>query len=270
MTKIRLIASDLDGTLLRGGAQKLRPDTCELIHALKGKGILFMAASGRQYDNLIRLFHPVKEEIVYLCQNGSSACMNDKLLFAERMKKTAADQLVDEIAETEDTEIMVSDWKCCYVRKENDRFFHIVNDVVGMRAEKADDLHAYTGQCSKISLYQEEGLHGISYWQEKYGRDFTVVTGGAQWLDMMPEGVNKGSAMTRILNILNIPKEEMLVFGDNLNDLEMMKLAGLRATVNEGVKEIREVSDVIVNTVEDMLYDILSGKDEIEDWRRTI
>lgn len=267
MTRIRLIASDLDGTLLRNGAQTLRPETCDLIAALKEKGILFMAASGRQYDNLVRLFAPVRDEIIYLCQNGASACMQDQLLFVSGMKKETADELVDEIAETEDTELMVSAWDWCYVRDDNDKFFHIVNDVVGMRARKVSDLHAYTGRCSKISLYQEDGLHGIAYWQKKYGNDFTVVTGGAQWLDMMAKGVNKGTAMEQILAKLKIPGEEILVLGDNLNDLEMMKLAGLCATVPDGVKEVREISDTIVNTVEEMLEEILQGKDEIEAWK---
>ena len=267
MTKIRLIASDLDGTLLRNGAQRLRPDTCDLIRALSEKGILFMAASGRQYDNLERLFAPVREKIVYLCQNGASACMQDQLLFVRTMKKETADLLVDEIAETPDTELMVNDWQCCYVREDNEAFYHIVNDVVGMRTLPVPDLHAYTGRCSKISLYQEAGLHGIEYWQEKYGRDFTVVTGGAQWLDMMGKDVNKGTAMKEILRILSIPKEEILVLGDNLNDLEMMALAGLCATVPDGVKEVREAVDTVVNTVEDMMKEILLGKDEIEDWK---
>ncbi|MCI6794648.1 MAG: HAD hydrolase family protein, partial [Lachnospiraceae bacterium] len=53
MSRIKLIASDLDGTLLLNGAQKLQPQTCGLIRRLKEeKGILFLAASGRQVDNL--------------------------------------------------------------------------------------------------------------------------------------------------------------------------------------------------------------------------
>ncbi len=53
---IKLIASDLDGTLLHNGAQKLTPRAIELIHELTQKGIHFVAASGRQYDNERRLF----------------------------------------------------------------------------------------------------------------------------------------------------------------------------------------------------------------------
>ena len=68
---IRLIASDLDGTLLHNGAQQLTPRTIELIHALTRKGVHFIAASGRQYDNERRLFAPIKDEISYIAENGS-------------------------------------------------------------------------------------------------------------------------------------------------------------------------------------------------------
>ena len=50
---IKLIASDLDGTLLKNGAQMLSPEIFELIPALKEKGIHFVAASGRQYACLL-------------------------------------------------------------------------------------------------------------------------------------------------------------------------------------------------------------------------
>ncbi len=60
---IKLIASDLDGTLLHNGAQKLTPRAIELIHELTQKGVHFVAASGRQYDNERRLFSEIKDEI---------------------------------------------------------------------------------------------------------------------------------------------------------------------------------------------------------------
>ena len=68
---IKLIASDLDGTLLLNHAQSLNPGTAELIHELTKQGRIFAAASGRQYPNLYRLFHGVEDEIAYICENGA-------------------------------------------------------------------------------------------------------------------------------------------------------------------------------------------------------
>ena len=63
---IRYVASDLDGTLLKNDAQSLNPEIFDLIRKLKEKGIRFIAASGRTYENVYRLFGPVQEEISYI------------------------------------------------------------------------------------------------------------------------------------------------------------------------------------------------------------
>ena len=77
---IKLIASDLDGTLLKNGAQELPPDIFPIIRELRQKGIRFVAASGRQYYNLRLLFKPVMDEIFYIAENGSLCICNDKIL----------------------------------------------------------------------------------------------------------------------------------------------------------------------------------------------
>ena len=268
MTKIKLIASDLDGTLLRNGARELREETCGLIAKLQEKGICFMASSGRQYDSLRNLFFPIRNEISYLTQNGASAIVQGKLLFAECMKKETADQLVDEVSSMEGVDIMLGAWNCGYLPAGNDRFFRVLRDEIHTHAEPVPDLHAYTHLCSRISLYEEDGIRDLSFWQKKYGRDFMVVTGGRQWADMMPKHVNKGTALRRILRCLSIPEEEVLVLGDQINDLEILKLAGLSATVPDAVREVEEMTDVMVNTVEEMFAQILAGRDQIEDWKK--
>ena len=59
---IKLIASDLDGTLLQDGTQELTPRAISLIHSLTQKGIYFVAASGRQYTNERIVFDKIKDE----------------------------------------------------------------------------------------------------------------------------------------------------------------------------------------------------------------
>ena len=69
---IKLIASDIDGTLLIEGTDKINPEIFEVIKKLKEKGIIFAAASGRQYGSIRKLFAPVKDDIIFITDNGSS------------------------------------------------------------------------------------------------------------------------------------------------------------------------------------------------------
>ena len=52
---IKLIASDLDGTLLKEGTMDINPEIYEIIRKLKAKGIVFAAVSGREYDSIERV-----------------------------------------------------------------------------------------------------------------------------------------------------------------------------------------------------------------------
>ena len=68
---IRLIASDVDGTLIKDSTPDLYPEMVEAIKKLKERGILFCAASGRQYESLQNVFRDVAGEIAYIAENGA-------------------------------------------------------------------------------------------------------------------------------------------------------------------------------------------------------
>ena len=88
---IKLIACDLDGTLLHPGEREPRSEAFELIDELHRRGIVFMPASGRQYASLRYLFAPVPDELAYVCENGaggvplSSVPWSVALLWISRM-----------------------------------------------------------------------------------------------------------------------------------------------------------------------------------------
>ena len=67
---IRLIATDLDGTLLEPDGT-LPDGTYETVEKLTRRGVLFTACSGRQYANLRRLFAPVARHMAFICENGA-------------------------------------------------------------------------------------------------------------------------------------------------------------------------------------------------------
>ena len=76
---IKLIASDLDGTLLQNGAQALTPRAIDLISRLCDAGIHFVSASGRQYDNQKRVFASFERTVFHLSQKmAQSACIREK------------------------------------------------------------------------------------------------------------------------------------------------------------------------------------------------
>jgi hydroxymethylpyrimidine pyrophosphatase-like HAD family hydrolase len=68
-----------------------------------------------------------------------------------------------------------------------------------------------------VTLIDSLGLHQVSY-----------AIGWTAWLDIAPEGVNKGTAMERVREQLEIPRERLLAVGDGRNDIELFEWAGAR------------------------------------------
>lgn len=260
MSKIKLIASDLDGTLLLNGAQSLGPDTCSLIRRLREAGILFFAASGRQYPNLRRLFAPVQEDIGYLCENGCTAYWQGRLLFRERMDRALGQEILTAILQKDGAEALLSGEMTSYLQPKDMAYVRHMREVVRNDVTLVPDLLDTQEEYMKISVCEPAGLQDAAWWQERFGSRCTVVTSGNIWLDMMPKGVNKGTALRRVLDALGIPAEACMAIGDNDNDREMLELCGFPASVRSARPQIRALARYEDDTVEQLFRRILAGE----------
>ena len=258
--KIRLIASDLDGTLLLAGAQSLRPETCRLIHSLTAKGIYFFAASGRQYPNLQRLFAPVRNEIGYICENGCLSFYQGEMIYKETMPRELGQEIMRTIWETEGCEILLSGVNTSYLQPKDMRYYYHMRDVVKNNVTLVPDIFAVQEDYMKISVYMEKGIErSAGYWNDRFGDRLTVVTSGFEWLDMMPKHVDKGLGMQRVMEYLEVKPEECMVFGDNYNDMEMLEMAGMPIAMERAVPELKAVSRRQTDRVERVLEEVLAG-----------
>ena len=91
--KVKLIASDLDGTLLQNYMPDCSEEAIELITALTKKGVIFVPASGRQYFNLHNMFKKVDGDVMYLCENGALVFYQDKVLLKREFDRALALEL---------------------------------------------------------------------------------------------------------------------------------------------------------------------------------
>lgn len=255
---IRLVVSDLDGTLLQNGSQSLPPGTCELIKRLREKGILFAAASGRQYANLRRLFAPVQEEISYICENGCLIFSGGKRIYRASMDRETGQEILRAIMARESAEALLSGEDTSYVQPKKESYLIHLRDVVKNNVTEVPDILDTREEYFKISVYEPDGLAGSEdYWKRRFGSRVTVVTSGNEWLDMMPRGVNKGTALSMLLRHLGILPEECVVFGDNDNDREMLKMAGVGFAMDTAIPEILSMCPYHTDTVEHALEEIL-------------
>lgn len=258
---IKLIACDLDGTLLLNGAQELSPETPGLIRKLRKQGRIFVAASGRQYPNLRRLFAPVEDEIAYICENGALVKYQGKTLFCHEIPRRLGQQILREIMNKEGAEALLSGTDTCYIQPKDSSYADHMINVVKNNVTVVQDILSTPEPYLKIAIYEKEGVeNALSYWQERFLGAANVVTSGNAWIDVVPEGVHKGSAIRVLGQELGIGREEMLAVGDNYNDREMLDSVGCSVAMKSGQAGIRKMCRYETDLVEDLLGEILEGK----------
>ena len=68
---IKLIATDIDGTLVKDGSLLIDPEYMSVIDRLIDKGIIFVVCSGRQFSSEFKLFAPIKQKLLYITDGGT-------------------------------------------------------------------------------------------------------------------------------------------------------------------------------------------------------
>ena len=127
---IKLVASDLDGTLLLHKAQSLPEEIFSLIRQLEELGIMFVAASGRQYPNMTKLFAPVASEISYISENGALAVDHGEVLYQDSFDRKLAGEIISAILEKKDAEFTCSAKDYHYLMPKTKRFHdHMLYEV---------------------------------------------------------------------------------------------------------------------------------------------
>lgn len=254
---IKLIASDIDGTLLLNGATEISSATFNLIRQLKDKGILFVAASGRQYKNLQQLFAPVKDDIAYICENGGICLYHNKALHERTLSPQLALTIAKDILAHDDCELQISTADVQYLKPKSPAFLERMQKEIGLKIETITDLSEITAPILKIAMYSKGGFNDAEYWQKTYGHLCTVQYGRYDWLDFAPLMTNKGNALSILMEHLHIKKEESIAFGDYYNDIGMLQAVGMPIVMHSAPEDMQKYAHHTTITVESELEKLL-------------
>lgn len=228
MEMIRLIATDLDGTLLNDQKQ-LPPDFGQVLEALRERGIRFVAASGRSRQALRYVFGDRLDEMTLICDNGAFWVEEGQNTFRSDLdpKDVAA---VDAAALKLGPRVraILCGTKHTYIRDFSDSA-----ELTARLALSYRDYETYTDPAAiddaifKIAVCDMAGAgqHAYPALREQFENRLRVVWSGPVFLDIMNPGVDKGSALKAMQKKWNIAREETMAFGDFYNDVELLNAA---------------------------------------------
>lgn len=254
---VRLIASDLDGTLLNDGRRDVSEEAINMIKKLSKNNIIFVAASGRQYPNLRRLFVEVQDDIAYICENGALVKYKDETLFKSAFDKELSKAIIDDILAKEDCETLISGEATSYLIPKKESYVDHMKNFVKNDVTVVGSFEEITEDIIKISVYKESGVDDVcDYFDKKWSKSAQCTVSGQCWQDFVPKGVDKGSALKIIQGKFNIEPDFTMCFGDNYNDLAMFERAHFSYAMSNANSEIRAKARYVTMSVENILYDV--------------
>lgn len=238
---IKLIATDMDGTLLDDN-KKFSDEFFEIHEKLTEKGIHFLVASGRQYYNILEYFKDLKSNLIIMAENGSIVMENGEELFSRCLTKKDAIKLVKEGRAISSANVILCGKKSAYVESKNIDFLIEVEKYY-KKYEIVRDLTEIDDEILKVTVCDLTGAEKNTYpHYQKFERDYQVAVSGEIWVDIVDKKINKGIALKRLREKLGIHSSEVMVFGDYLNDYEMMKEGEYSFAMKNAHPKLKEVA----------------------------
>lgn len=256
----KLIASDIDGTMLVNWAPRFSPQMLGLVERIVDSGIVFVPATGRQYTNLRRLFSPVADRIQYVCENGALAIADGELAYRATMDGGLAREIIEDMLADPGCEPVVSGMRTVYVRTGAPELVDHLTNVTGYDVTELDDVTDMPEPFMKVSAYCTDGVPRERHWHERFGGRCAVKVSGLQWLDLVPNGVDKGVALAALAERLGITPEDCMAFGDAENDVEMLEWVGCPITMETAQPSVLPLGRYRTDTVERAFERILDGR----------
>ncbi len=220
---IRLVATDMDGTLL-DSRKNHPPDFADWVKA--HPEIRVVAASGRQYRTLREEFPEISERLIYIAENGGLVFEKGEVLYRNPIDTEDLRRALNTVFRNPGVYPVLCGEKGAFIGdsyteeavRNVKMYYHELQTVPDLYEVITRDRFVKMALfCEGDRAFEIEGR-----FQEISPRIRTVIS-GKEWIDLSNSDVNKGAGIRAIQERLGIAPEECMAFGDYMNDLELLR-----------------------------------------------
>ena len=219
---IKLIAFDMDGTLLNSKGEILNESISAILNA-KNKGCKIVLASGRPFDALKKYLH----QLLLCSENEYSICFNGSKIVNNLTKEVIFFKKLDNFN---------------------------ISEANKLSKELNLSLMAYSKQ--EEILYEDlndDILFEYNLIKNKYSQDYNVVRTHDKYIEIINKNVSKGNALKYLLSYLKINKEDTMSFGDNDNDISLLQTTKYSyAMKNSSSSELKNIATEVITSNDDI------------------
>lgn len=248
----KVVAADIDGTFQNDKKEYDHAMFRQILHKLRQYGANFIIASGRPADRLKDDFSEFIDSVDFVADNGAVLVRDGKIIRTSCFSKKTILQLIDYLhlyyPGAVDT-LLISGVRHSYFLKSTPPQFKRSHHFFYPNSIEIDDFtqippdDQYTkitvDYPSKVRKELEHGFNGRS--MEK----INVTTSGWNYMDIIRQDVNKAAGLKEFLAYLDVPRSQLIAFGDGENDIEMLKLAAFSYAMENGQDSVKKIAKYI-------------------------
>lgn len=255
MMTIKLIATDMDGTLLDQRGQLDLPRLEKILDQLDQRDIRFVIATGNEVHRMRQLLEHLASRVVLVVANGARIFENNKLIQAQTWDDAMVDKALFHFKGREcRDQFVVTGMKGGFVKKGTvftdlekfmtpemiEKFYQRMNFVEDLQA----DLF---GGVLKMSMVvgEERSSSVLQEINDLFNGRVRAVSSGYGCIDILQAGIHKAWGLEELLKRWNLKSEQIMAFGDSENDVEMLELAGIAYAMENADDNVKAVATAL-------------------------
>ena len=244
----QLLVTDIDGTLLNDNNQ-VTPKTLEAFQQIKREGIKIALATGRFFPDAHYFAKRIACHCPMILIHGAVIQSFEGSIISQQILPTESIPVLVELAQKEEIPYQIfqddrfimprkTKWNDIYINNSEIKPL-IISDIV-QYLKLHQDVFAFTffGTPERLDSMRKKI-------EEKLNGSISIANAHPNLLEVVAQGVNKGKTLKKLASYLEIPLSKVIAIGDNYNDIEMIKMAGLGVAMGNAHQEVKDVATYI-------------------------
>ena len=249
---IRVIATDMDGTLLDPKGQLDLPRLEKILDKLDQCDIRFVIATGNEVHRMRQLLGHLAERVVLVVANGARIFENDELLQAQTWDDAMVDKALGHFKGREcQDQFVVTGMNGGFVKEgtvftELDKF--MTPEMIEKLYQRMNFVNEFDsnlfGGVLKMSMVvgEERSDSVLQEINDLFDGHVRAVSSGYGCIDILQDGIHKAWGLEELLKRWNLKPEQIMAFGDSENDIEMLELAGISYAMENAEEAVKRVA----------------------------
>lgn len=249
--KYRVLALDLDGTLTNS-KKVITEKTKSALMKAQQNGCILVLASGRPTYGIV----PLAKELelakyggFILSYNGACIidCVTDKPLYQQVLPAEMIGELVD-FAKKEQVNLLSYEGQTVITENPDCPYTEIEARINHMPIQPIDDFKSFvTFPITKcLMLADSDYLATVEpRAAAQFGDRINVFRSEPFFLELVPQHIDKAFSLSKLLELLDMTRDELICCGDGFNDLSMIQYAGLGVAMANGQEPVKQAADLV-------------------------